>query len=131
MADINCVCLVEIKDNQLMLVKVRENTKYYFPGGKIEDNEAPIDALLREIQEELGVHLEKHELHHMGNVIGPAYPDATMTVSLACFKSIKPIENFSAESEITEIKWFDIAYDDAIAPAVLEFIEQYNQGLLQ
>ena len=35
-----------------------------FPGGKVEENETPQDALKREIMEELNVTVEVHELLH-------------------------------------------------------------------
>ncbi len=36
---IKCVCLVEEKNHQLLLVQVRHRDKYYFPGGKIDEGE--------------------------------------------------------------------------------------------
>lgn len=47
---IKCVCLVEETADEILLVQVRHREKYYFPGGKIEEGETQVHALLREIQ---------------------------------------------------------------------------------
>lgn len=38
-----------------VLAKNKNKTKYGFPGGKLEDGETPLDAVIRETEEELGV----------------------------------------------------------------------------
>lgn len=48
---IKCVCLVEETADKILLVQVRNREKYYFPGGKIEEGESPVHALLREVKE--------------------------------------------------------------------------------
>lgn len=41
--------------------------KWEFPGGKVEPDERPRDALVREIREELGLHIEVHALLATGH----------------------------------------------------------------
>ena len=50
---ITCVCLVVETESELLLVQARNRAKYYFPGGKIDDNETLTAALVRELEEEL------------------------------------------------------------------------------
>lgn len=56
-----CV-LIDDKTDQLMLQKRRKGQIYAgfyeFPGGKIEQGETPLEAALREVEEEVGVRLE-------------------------------------------------------------------------
>lgn len=59
MANIDVVCAV-IPNRQrtaFLCGQRRRNSKWEFIGGKIEPNELPRQALIREIQEELGCHV--------------------------------------------------------------------------
>jgi ADP-ribose pyrophosphatase YjhB (NUDIX family) len=50
--------LVTRKNNnqtEILNVLAKNKTKYGFPGGKLEENESPLEAVIRETQEELGV----------------------------------------------------------------------------
>ena len=55
--------VIERGDRRLLIGQRRRNDtsplKWEFPGGKVQDNEAPEAALARELQEELGVRLRK------------------------------------------------------------------------
>ncbi|KAB2212213.1 NUDIX domain-containing protein, partial [Staphylococcus epidermidis] len=70
---IKCVCLVEETADKILLVQVRNREKYYFPGGKIEEGESPVHALLREVKEELNLTLTMDEIEYIGTIVGPAY----------------------------------------------------------
>lgn len=56
---IEVVCAVILKDGRVLACQrpldKNEGGKWEFPGGKIETGESPEEALVREIQEELGV----------------------------------------------------------------------------
>ncbi|TDM02435.1 NUDIX hydrolase [Macrococcus carouselicus] len=129
MADINCAALVYIEDSKLLLVKVRELEKYYLPGGKIEAGEEPIDTAIREVHEELNVELDKKQVHYLGRVEGPAYPQDA-TVSLECFTYEGSLEEAVRHNEITGIRYFDLEHSDLIAPAVLVLIDKLNSKAL-
>jgi 8-oxo-dGTP diphosphatase len=51
-----------------------------FPGGKVEPGESPVEALEREIREELGVGIRVGELLHRGTTLVNGRP-----VELACY----------------------------------------------
>lgn len=63
-----------IKDNKIVAInyKQHDNGYYDIPGGKIEDNETPEEASVREFKEETGITITKQ--HYIGhNTI--EYPD--------------------------------------------------------
>lgn len=59
----------------------REPNKWEFPGGKIEEGETPEQALIREVEEELGVEIKVGEL--FGESI-KKYPDGKEII-LSCY----------------------------------------------
>lgn len=124
---IKCVCLVEKKNHQLLLVQVRHRDKYYFPGGKIDEGESLVEALQRELKEELRLELAKDELEFIGTIVGEAYPQPNMLTELNGFKVNRAIDWSKVETdhEITDMKWFDINDSENIAPAVNTWIKEF------
>ncbi|WP_145455841.1 NUDIX domain-containing protein [Staphylococcus epidermidis] len=124
---IKCVCLVEEKNHQLLLVQVRHRDKYYFPGGKIDEGESLVEALQRELKEELRLELAKDELEFIGTIVGKAYPQLNMLTELNGFKVNRTIDWSKVETdhEITDMKWFDINDSENIAPAVNTWIKEF------
>lgn len=49
------VGLLLIRDKKLLVVKERGKSFFVLPGGKIDEGESPLDALKRELEEELDV----------------------------------------------------------------------------
>ena len=57
-----CVCLVEETENQILLVQVR-NREVLFPGGKIDEGETQLEAIQREVKEELQLEFPQEDFH--------------------------------------------------------------------
>ncbi|WP_414043421.1 NUDIX hydrolase [Macrococcus sp. EM39E] len=121
-----CANLVEIKDNKLLLVKVRDNEKYYLPGGKIETGESDIESLTREMEEELSVKLDASKLAYLDTIIGPAYPDTNHDVELRCY-TYEGLDTVEKSSEITDVQYMDMSDTTNIAPAVQVLIQKLQQ----
>ncbi|WP_414052741.1 NUDIX hydrolase [Macrococcus animalis] len=121
-----CANLVEIKDNKLLLVKVRDNEKYYLPGGKIETGESDIESLTREMEEELSVKLDASKFAYLDTIIGPAYPDTNHDVELRCY-TYEGLDTVEKSSEITDVQYMDMSDTTNIAPAVQVLIQKLQQ----
>jgi 8-oxo-dGTP diphosphatase len=93
-----------IKNNQ-MLVQEEEGEDYYLiPGGRAEADEGAIQALCREIKEELGIELDLPSLKLIGEFedVASGQPDAQVHVNLYQAKfhgDLKP------GSEVKKLIW--------------------------
>lgn len=116
--------LVCVKNNnKILLVRVRDNTIWYFPGGKIDEGETHLQTIIRELDEELNIQMQASELEYLGEVVTDNH-DRTDTVSVHCYTGeiTQPIQ---PSAEISEIRWFDFHDAEYMAPAVVECIKRW------
>lgn len=72
----NVGCLILTKDNKILLQQ-RDEDCQRFPGhlatfgGAIESNESPLDALVRELHEELGAYVKTDDIVILGAITEP------------------------------------------------------------
>lgn len=78
--------------------------KWEFPGGKIDDDEIPEAALVREIQEELGISISVDRL-----VDRSVTPVGDFDIDLACYL-VSAAEWPSHSSDHDELRWVPIEY---------------------
>lgn len=125
---IKCVCLVEETEDQILLVQVRHREKYYFPGVKIDEGETLLEAIQREIEEELQLHFSQEDFTYIGKVIGEAYPQPNTLTELNGFKVNQRINwnDVQIDNEVTDIRWFNKSDTQYIAPAVIKWIETFS-----
>ncbi len=105
---------------------------YYIPGGKREEGESDLDALAREVQEELTVIIDPKTVQHYGTFTAQAHgkPIGTL-VRMTCYTA-----NFTGElqlsSEIQDIAYYTHAQRDIIGPVdQLIFDDLQKKGLLR
>ncbi|MFA6617612.1 MAG: (deoxy)nucleoside triphosphate pyrophosphohydrolase [Candidatus Neomarinimicrobiota bacterium] len=92
-------------ENGILLCQRHRNSrrlplKWEFPGGKVETNEGPKEAIIRELDEELGIKVLKTELLHDYKF---AYPDEK-TFHLYFFK-IHDYDNTIQDLQFEKIEW--------------------------
>lgn len=72
------VHLLLMQDDRLLLMKrqnsVDHNGKYVFPAGKVDANETPSQAVIREANEEIGIVLDAHHVKPLGVIYRTTYP---------------------------------------------------------
>ena len=114
------VAWVCVENNSVLSARSRGQALFYAPGGKIEAGESEIEALVREVDEELGVDLDVSTVRKLTDIEAPAHgAGAGRTVRMACYtgephgSSAPPI----ASREIAEIAWLGLADRDRCAPA--------------
>jgi 8-oxo-dGTP pyrophosphatase MutT (NUDIX family) len=121
---LHCAALVKTDKHSLLSVRVRDNQKWYLPGGKIEPGETPKQALIREVKEELGVDLILHSINYLTTIIGDAYGYPGQ-VELICFSATWQGE-LTPCAEISEIAYLDWSNQRSLlAPAVVKFCDEW------
>jgi len=106
---------IEIKNKSILSTKSFGKDKYYIPGGKRELGESDEQALLREIKEELSIHLDKGSLQFVAVFEAQAHghQEGTM-VRMTCYISGYSGE-IKAAAEIEEIRWLNYADKNVVS----------------
>lgn len=124
---IHCASLAYIENGKILLVRVRENTLWYFPGGKIAVGESPSTALIRELSEELNINIKPADIRFITEVTGPNH-DGSDTVRLYIY-TLDKLPPCRPGSEVREIRWFTLSDEKLMAPAVIKTLKAINNGL--
>ncbi|MEW6452296.1 MAG: NUDIX domain-containing protein [Pseudomonadota bacterium] len=96
-----------------LLVRKRGTQTFMQAGGKIEPHESPAEALVREIEEELGIRIEPHVPEYLGAFTAQAANETKHMVKCDAFY-IRMDLNVSPAREIEEIVW--VTPDDDSLP---------------
>ena len=100
---ITVVGLVHVEAGRLLVVRSRNKKAFYLPGGKIEPDETPVEALRREVSEELGV--EARDPAELKRYVAPAYGEGEgAIVDMTCFTA-QLLGTPRPTGEIAELTW--------------------------
>ena len=108
-----CVGCVIVKDNQMLLQKRTDNNKWAIHGGSLELGETFLDALNRELKEELNIKVINPQVINVysGEDMHYTYPnkDEVYMISTAYL-----VEEFTGNLkvdnvEVSEVKWIQIS----------------------
>lgn len=112
------VCAYIIHDNKVLLIHHKKHSKWLPPGGHIEENETPDEALHREIKEEIGIEIETLQ-NNILNAKGSTKKELAIPFYInvhnvgdhdhCCFFYLcKPLTNKIKikKDEINDAKWF-------------------------
>ncbi len=100
---------VYLQDRKILITRSKGKDTYYIPGGKRENGETDLQALTREVKEELNVELVQDTIKFMGVFEAQAHgkPEGTI-VRMTCYTG-DYLGQLFASSEIEEIAWFKTA----------------------
>ncbi|WP_447553123.1 NUDIX hydrolase [Vreelandella sp. EE22] len=89
---------------ELLLVRKQGSRYFMQPGGKIEQGESADRALFRELEEELGLHVDRKRLTRLETVRAVAANEADTWIEAELF-SVTVDEKVVAAAEIAEVAW--------------------------
>ena len=94
--------VVERSDGRHLLVRKRGTQTFMQVGGKIEPGEEPLAALVREVEEEVGLRLEPTDIESLGRFGAPAANEPDHVVDA-------PGTEIAVRAELEELVWIDPA----------------------
>jgi 8-oxo-dGTP pyrophosphatase MutT (NUDIX family) len=107
---------IHIVDQKILGTLSKGKNTYYIPGGKREAGETDLQALSREVQEELRVTLIADSVRYVGTFEAQAHgkPEGTI-VRMTCYTGDYRGE-IEAASEIAEVIWLEYADREKTSP---------------
>ena len=107
--------LITDPDGRLLLVRKRGTDRFMQAGGKPESGETPRAALVRELQEELGLAVSEDALEPVGAFVTDAANEAGHRLEADVFRLVVA-EPVAAQAEIEELRWCTPAEAAALGP---------------
>ena len=113
---IDTVAWVRMENGRILCARPRGKDIFYIPGGKREGRESDLQALSREITEELTVMLLPETVRHVGTYEAgqPGHPGAAV-VRMSCYTG-DYTGTLAPSSEIEELAWFCYADRPRVPP---------------
>lgn len=99
--------LITDPDGRHLLVRKRGTTAFMQAGGKIEPDEHPRDAVIREIGEELGVTVRPEQVRDLGHHETVAANEPGHLLHAEVF-AVDGVTDVAATAEIAEAVWVDL-----------------------
>ena len=120
--------LIVDERGRALLVRKRGTTRFMQPGGKPEPGETDAAALARELEEELGLVVDPHELVLVDEFVADAANEAHTVLDARVFDApviLSPVAGtIEVAQEIEELVWVDPAEPGPVelAPLSSEFL---------
>jgi uncharacterized protein (TIGR00730 family) len=128
---VDSLAWLHVQDRRLMMVRTRGRKLFYLPGGKREPGESDVQALTREIAEELGVALRADTFRFNGEIdaVADGFDDGRR-VRMVCYEARHTGEPAPGR-EIEEFTWTSAADADRCPPAGRQVLARlHDQGVI-
>lgn len=125
MPDIHVSAAVIVDDaDRVLVVRKHGTTRFMQPGGKPEAGESPAQTLIRELEEELGLHLDESDLRPLGTFVSAAANEPGHRVVATAFATTIDPDGVRVQAELAELRWITPAELDTLplAPLSLEHL---------
>ena len=110
--------IVTDAEGRTLLVRKRGTTAFMQAGGKIEQGESALDALRRELREEIGLELDPDRTEYLGSYRADAANEPDTVIRAEVFAMLIDAEVI-ATGEIEEILWIETANPPGVELAPL------------
>lgn len=123
------IAWIHIVNRRILSTRSHGKNVYYIPGGKREENESDIEALIREIKEELTVELLPDSIRYVDTFEAQAdgKPEGVIVKMICYIGSYKG--QLHANSEIEEVVWLTYRERHKCSPVdKIIFKRLYDQG---
>ncbi len=101
-----------IRDRQLLLTRSKGKDFFVAPGGKLENGEMPLQALIRELAEELSITVNEEDLREFGEFRAVAAGSKDKTLQMDVYVVDKWRGEITPSNEIEEVRWVTSQTDD-------------------
>lgn len=120
--------LIIIKEHKLLLAFSRNKKAWYLPGGKADEGETSLQAIQREIQEELNIQLNTQMLTYHGHITAPAYGEENVLMEQDCFL-YPATEEITPNGEIEAVDYFSLATNKKESSQVVGVLQVFEMLL--
>jgi len=125
---IDKIAWILLREGRVLSTRSRGKTVWYIPGGKREAGETDLEALAREVREELSVEVDVAQARAVGVFEAQAHGHAEgVVVRMSCYTAPYRGE-LAPAAEIEEMAWFSFCDWERSAP-VDKLIFEHLRGL--
>jgi 8-oxo-dGTP diphosphatase len=112
--DIHKAAGVLIRDKKFLITRTHGKDFFIAPGGKVEAGETVVEALQRELQEELGISVTESDLKEFGTFYAPAAGSEDKLLQMDVFLVEKWEGEIAPASEVEEMLWINSTLPEGI-----------------
>lgn len=111
---------VIVRERKFLVTRSAGKDFFIAPGGKLEKDETPEEALKRELEEEIQINIDLTTLENLGTFYAEAAGKDGLMLEMHVFK----VNDYEGEptpsSEVEEIKWIDTQTTDIQIGSIFE-----------